>query len=385
MQVFKLFFKVARSKIFIGLVYLVVFLAICFPMVHSTQEKLDFTDTSLALYVRDEDHSEASERLIQTLAKNNEIVELENDSTKILDAMYYEIVDYALVIPEGFQDRLSHLDEESMSHELFESYHMRDSYAVAMMSLDLNEYVRNVRMKIAQGLPLSDALTAVEEAMEKGVEVNFYVSDEKTFVDENYTQNFAVFFQMMPYILIAVIVNVLAPILLTLNRKEPRTRIEASCVSISSYTVQIFLASAILTLVVWLVFMLGGMLLYGGIYKGTSCWMAVLNSFIFAMIAAMFSIFLVSFNVGSTVVGMISQIVGLGMAFLCGCFFPQSMLGEGVLTVAKVLPAYWYVKANDILCGRQMGTMREVWMCFAVELGFFVLLLAATIIKRSRK
>ena len=92
MQVFKLFFKIARSKVFIGLVYLVVFLAICFPMVRSTQEKLDFTDTSLALYVRDEDHSEASERLIRTLAKKNEIVELENDNTKILDAMYYEIV-----------------------------------------------------------------------------------------------------------------------------------------------------------------------------------------------------------------------------------------------------------------------------------------------------
>ena len=113
--------------------------------------------------------------------------------------------------------------------------------------------------------------------------------------------------------------------------------------------------------------------------------MAVLNSFIFAMVAAMFSIFLVSFNIGATVVGMISQIVGLGMAFMCGCFFPQSMLGEGVLTVAKVFPAYWYVKANDILCGRQMGTLKDVRLCFAVEIGFFVLLLIATIIKRSKK
>ena len=34
MQVFKLFFKIARSKIGIGIVYLVVFLAICFPMAH---------------------------------------------------------------------------------------------------------------------------------------------------------------------------------------------------------------------------------------------------------------------------------------------------------------------------------------------------------------
>ncbi|MBQ6482970.1 MAG: ABC transporter permease [Anaerolineaceae bacterium] len=385
MQVFKLFFKIARSKIGIGIVYLVVFLAICFPMVHSTQEKLDFTDTSLALYVRDEDHTEASARLIETLAKKNEIVELENDKTKILDAMYYEIVDYALVIPEGYQDHLSHMDEESMSHELFQSYHMRDSYAVAMMNLDLNEYVRNVRMKIAQGLSLSDALTEVEKSMEQGVEVKFYVNEEKTFVDENYTQDFAVFFQMLPYVLIAVIVNVLSPILLTLNRKEPRERIECSRVSIASYVRQIFSGSAILTVVIWLVFMLGGMVLYGGIYKGTSCWMAVLNSFIFAMFAAIFAIFIVSFNVGTTVVGMISQIFGLGMAFISGCFMPQSMLGNGILTIAKFLPAYWYIKANDILSGAQMGTMKDVWVCFAVEMGFVVVLLIATIIKRSRK
>ena len=82
---------------------------------------------------------------------------------------------------------------------------------------------------------------------------------------------------------------------------------------------------------------------------------------------------------------MISQIFGLGMAFISGCFMPQSMLGNGILTVAKFLPAYWYVKANDILSGARIGTMRDVWVCFGVEFVFFVLLLAATVIKRSRR
>ena len=102
MQVFKLFFKIARSKIGISLLFLGVFMAICFPMTKATRDQSNFEETSLSLYIRDEDHSEASRRLVENLTAKNEIVELPHDSQKILDAMYYEIVDYALVIREGF-------------------------------------------------------------------------------------------------------------------------------------------------------------------------------------------------------------------------------------------------------------------------------------------
>ncbi len=56
-----------------------------------------------------------------------------------------------------------------------------------------------------------------------------------------------------------------------------------------------------------------------------------------------------SFSPSSTGVNVIANIVGLGMSFLCGIFVPQSLLGNGVLKIGKFLPAYWYVKANDMI------------------------------------
>ena len=60
------------------------------------------------------------------------------------------------------------------------------------------------------------------------------------------------------------------------------------------------------------------------------------------------------------------------------------MLNASVLNVAKILPGYWYVRAVDILSGAQEGTMGDFWVCVGVEAGFFAILLAITIILRSR-
>ena len=80
---------------------------------------------------------------------------------------------------------------------------------------------------------------------------------------------------------------------------------------------------------------------------------------------------------------MVAQVMGLGMAFLCGGFMPQNMLGEGVRTVTKILPGFWYERANDLLCGDQKGSLSDVWICFAVQGGFILLFLILTIIKSS--
>ena len=39
------------------------------------------------------------------------------------------------------------------------------------------------------------------------------------------------------------------------------------------------------------------------------------------------------------------------MSFLCGIFVPQSMLSDSVLKAGQFLPAYWYVRANNMLFG----------------------------------
>ncbi len=383
MQVFKLLFKIARSKIGISILFLVLFLAVCFPMVKATEEQNSFEDSSLSLYVYDEDQSNASKKLIENLGKKYELVELQNDRQAILDAMYYEIVDYSLVIKKGYEERLRDLDKKDET-ELFQSYHMRDSFPVAMMGLYLSDYVRSVREKLALGLTFDEAVIEAEKALAKEIPVEIVPDPDSSSKDEGFTERFSIFFNMLSYMLIAVIANALCPILISLNRGEKRKRIECSRVSVSSYITQIFIGSALLVILIWLSFMASGMILYGGFYRGTKCALAIVNSFIFAMLAAMFTIFLCSFNLTTTSIGMISQISAIGMSFLGGAFFPQTMLSGKVLAVGRLFPTYWYVRANSILSGAVTGTMGDVGLCFGILLGFFLLFLILTIVVSSR-
>lgn len=384
MQVFKLFFKIARSKIGIGLLYLVIFLAICFPMVHSSNQQVDFEETRLNVYVDDQDQSEASRHFTEDLARKHDIVKLANDKQTIMDALYYQTVDYALVINPGFGENLGNLSEEATAKALFATFHLNDSYKTAMMDLYLKEYVRNVRMEIAMGKDLPEAITGAEKMLATEVDVEMLPPQEDAVQSEQFTDKFATFFRMLCYVLIAVLPNVLAPVMLAMNSEDQKKRIESSRVSTSAYLIQTFAACAVMAALIWLVFMIGGMFLYGGLYQGTNCWLAVLNSFVFTIVSVMFTIFICSFRIGNTAVGMVSQIVGIGMAFLSGAFIPQSMLSAGVLNVAKILPGYWYVRAVNILSGAQDGTMGDFWICIGIQLGFFALLLALTIILRSR-
>lgn len=382
MQVFKLFFKVARSKIGIGILYTVIFFAICFPMVNASEQKVDFEDTSLSLYIQDEDQTEASRALVSTLAEKHRVTEEPMDNQKLMDAMYYSTVDYSLVIKKGYAERLGSVDSEALQTGLLEEFHLRDSYAAAMMSVYLNEYIRNTRVGVAMG---DDLMTAVRKSSERPVvDVEIVQNTKDKVFDQNFTPKFAWFFRLLMYIMVAVIMSMLGPILLSLNREDQRKRVECSRLNVSAYVTQVFLGSAILVILIWLVFVAGGAALYGGMYKGTNSWMAVLNSLIFVLFVAMFTIFVSTFRPSSTVMSMMAQALGLGMAFLCGGFVPQTMLGEGVLKVARILPGFWYERANDILCRDQLGTMGDVWGCFAMQGGFILLFLVLTIIMLSR-
>lgn len=378
MRVFNLFFKITKSKLPSGLIYVIVFFAICFPMSQAGSSQLSFKETELKIAVFDEDGSAESKSLVEHIAKNNEIKDIKNDPKLILDAMYYEQIDYTLTIKKGYGERISDTDKDAVKEPLFETYHLHDSYATAMMEQYLDEYVRMVRSYVAGGNDTAGAIKKTQERIDKKAEVSFAEFDSGQVKDENYPDDFSFVFRYMPYVLISVFINVLCPVLLVMRKKDQRYRMNCSSTNMKSFTGQVFAGSTVLVLAIWLLFMIGAMVMYGGIFRGTNCWIAVLNSFVFGLISAALAILIASFSPSENVVSMITQCVGLGMCFLCGVFVPQTMLSEGVLKAAKFLPAYWYEKVNDILSGSQSGAMGDVWMGILIEVGFLVALILVT-------
>lgn len=84
-------------------------------------------------------------------------------------------------------------------------------------------------------------------------------------------------------------------------------------------------------------------------------------------------------------VAMIANIISLEMSFLCGVFVEQSLHGESVLKVSRFLPAYWYIKANDILMFSTETSFNkgEFYSCIGIQ-GLFIVMLFAVIFLVSK-
>lgn len=376
MQVFNAFLKVLKKKLPGSLIYIIVFLAISIPMAKSGSAVNTFEATSLHVCVFDNDNTEESRALSAFIGAHHTLMELENDRDTIMDALYYEHVDYVLVINQGYAERLTAGDTDN----LFSSYHMHDSYGTVFMEQLLNQYVSAVKAYRAGGKDTITAIKSAESALARETEVT-YVSFNSENGNTDYSIDFSYYFQYMPYILISVLMSSLCPVLLIMTRRDIRFRTNCSSVKPTSYTLQIFAGSTVFILAVWLIFMIAGIFMYGGIYQGRA-WLAVLNSFIFALVSASVAIFISSFDPSQNIINLMTQVLGLGMSFLCGIFVEQSMLGNGVLAAARFLPAYWYVKVNDMLAGKEILDPSQLIEFMAIEAAFAVVLAILTLLVR---
>lgn len=375
MQVFKLFFKIAKTKWIATLIFLGIFLLIL-TFTDVGQGATEFSSSKMALTVYDHDNTSASRQLCDYLKKNNEIVDIEDDKDKLIDALYITSTNYVIDINEGFEEKLA----KGETDELFTTRYLHDSYTNKLADSTLNTYVGTVKAYLAGGMSLDNALTAAEEALSVKTEVKM-----ETFSDNNASKS-ASFFNYLPYALLSIIVSVLCPVIIAMNKKEVGFRTKCSSIKLSSISKQTIAASGILVAFLWVFLMVLGVFKNGGMYSG-NMWYAVLNSISFTLVSVAIALLFAELGIDDNVQAFATQAVGLGMAFLCGMFVPMEMLSSGVLAVGKFLPAYWYVKANDMICGLSSDPFKSstVLMCIGIQVLFAAAIFAVSLIIKKQK
>ncbi len=380
MQIFKVFMKVLKKRLRYAMLYVGIFLGIVIPMSlnssgsGSTKEMfVKESKSHIGICIFDEDDTPESREFADYLAEKYTIKELKNDEEVVMDSLFYMSVDRVISINKGFADRLAKSETEG----IIDSRHMHESYNTMLLEQDINSYFSSVSAYIAGG---EDALSASEKAKEAlSAEADVKVI---SFTDEgnaDYPRDFAEYYRYMAYVLIAAVIGTLCPVLMAMNRKEIRFRTNCSSLDSSSYTKQVLLGSAVFVIGVWLIFVIAGMILYGGVYKGRA-WLAVLNSFIYAMVAGSITVFLSAFVSNMDIVNFINQAVSLGMSFMCGVFVEQELLGAGVLSAARFMPAFWYIKANMILNGTEAFDSTKLMQYMLIEAAFAVVMALLTIV-----
>lgn len=386
MQVFKTFMKIMKKHLRTSIIYIIVFLAIGIGMSLSDDKKTGFENSRLNISVIDNDNTEASRALIEFIDKNHTIVDVGNSKDEMLDALYYLRANVILTINEGYAEKLANGETD----DLFSDYRVPGTFTAEYFDTQMNQYISTINAYTTGGFPIEKAAKKTAVLMENEVKAEIISPNEKkdsSLLSDKISQ----YFNYFAYVIIMVIISGLCPTILVMTSKEIRNRTNCSSISSSSQLLQIALGSVIFSIGVYLLLTCSAAILYGSEIFSKNGLLGILNSFVFLIFAMTLTIFIAVIAPSSNVVNMIANIVGLGMSFLCGVFVPQMLLSDTVLNVGKFLPAYWYVKANNMLSGsnNEIFSNSKFFICIGIEIAFSVMLFCITILaaktKRSSK
>ena len=260
MQVFKTFLKIAKKKFPSVLLYYIIFTVVVIAMskIGASDHETSFTATKADIYIIDEDDSTASHALSDYLSSMHNPVTLKDTDTMTLqDALYYQKVDYILTIPEGFEEQLT----DSDARDFLPVSMRKDNSNGYFVDQQVTEYLSSVRLFMAGGFSLSEAVTKSSESLSKGNDTTVLKLEEKE--TDGAQIGLTYFFQYLPYVLINMLLLGMTPILMTFNQKDLGARISCSSLSLKSRNAQITLGCIVFSLFVWLLFILTALFIYG--------------------------------------------------------------------------------------------------------------------------
>ncbi len=373
MQVFKLFFKIAKKRVLSAAIYLGIFTVLLVFMSMNaidTNEK-NFTVSSIRMTVIDRDNSQTSKAMKQYLSNYHEIVDLKTDNKDILqDNLYYQTIDYVLFIEKDFEKKLI----AGNTSDLISHSKLFDSTSSYFAGQQINEYINTLTLYINGGFSINDALKKTEASLSDTNYTNMIDYEAKPDNDAS-SQIIFYYFQYVSYIMLSILIVGMTPILMILRKKEIASRINCSSLTLHSKNKQITLGCIVYSFILWLILMI-----IGGVFGGfnnlfaTKGLLCMLNSFIFLLICISITLLISIFTTSDNVLNMIANCIGLGMSFLSGIFVPQWFLGDTVLSIARFLPAYWYIKTNNMLSGFSGDKISypNYWTYIGIEFIFFI-------------
>lgn len=382
MQQFKTFFKVGVKHLPALSIYYIIFAVLTFLLGSSSQSNIDqnFQMKSLDICIIDEDNSTASRELTSYLGSIHNLVKLENDPEVLQDYIYYRYISYILTIPEGFEEKLSAGDTDG----LLTNVKVPGSSSGYFVDQQVSQFIQAVTLYEFGGSSLEDALAKAKETL-----AGNDVVESITFQNEigGSQKEVYYFYQYLPYIFIALLLCGLSPILITFRKTEINARTNCSSLRPEKRSLQLALACVVYSIFIWASFLLLGFLAYGKSMLTGNALLAMANSLVFLLFATALALFISTFDPTFDVINMIANVVGIGMSFLCGVFVPQSMLSDTVLRIGRFLPAYWYVRANNMLAGfsADLMSMNLWWKSVGIQLLFAAAFFSLTLLAGTKR
>lgn len=365
MQVYKTFFKISLRFFSSTIIYLVIYavLALVIPNTNKSDAgALDFKAEKINIAVIDRDNSELSKDLYDYLDENHKIIDIGNDKEVWADELYYKTVTYILVVEDGFMDSFISGDYK----ELLTSYEDPASNSAFIVAGQVETYLKTLKGYLDAEYELTEAISQTRDTIEIKANVEFSnTKNEITKVD-----SVSLYFTYLPYIILCMLINSLGPMLIIWNRPKLKARTSVSGKSLTSRTSALILAAITYSVFVFAIIIAFGMICFRKDFFNDRTIYYILNSISFLIVSVAITFMVSQFCKKAELLNMWSNILGLGMSFLCGIFVQRSLLPDGVVSFSKCLPAYYYISVTEELNNFNGSLSNTAWQCIVIQLLF---------------
>lgn len=370
MQVFKVYFKILRSYLgiiwmYIG-IFLGVFLGIIVPQV-SQSEREGYTQARCDFAVFDYDNSELSNAMIQYLQTIHDLEKIVDDEKEtIQDELYEGNVKCVLRVKDGFEQAF----QRGEAAEFLEVYSIPNAISSVLFEQNLQSYLNVVDTYQKVGFEIEQAAAKAVTIMNTSVEVEFAGIKEA-----NSVQPLDFFYKYLNWIFIAICVNSISIVLLSLDKKKLRDRMQCSPYPFLRINLEIIFSVLLTGFFICGFCIIIVTMLYPKEMLEPKGILYVLNSFCTMAIALSITFFISKLTNKAQVISLMSNVIGLGMSFLCGIFVPMEFLSKTVIQIAHFLPAYWNVKALEVIEVYQPEDRGTLFLYMGIQLLFVVAIL----------
>lgn len=332
--------KVAKKALPSAFIYFAIFLVllIVFSLNAGKERETIFQASEMDIVIQDEDASVLSGALSAYLSRDNK-VSGEMDEALLSQMLFYGRTDYVLYIKDGFEESFLAGNTDA----LLERQSIKANVAFLDQKIEL--FSRYVRAELAMGKSMEEACGTVLALCERQAQTAFTEEGERSYE----TVAGYYYFTYLSYILPCVLIMVLGPILHAFYKKDVKMRTDCGTVSVRRQNLRIIGGISLVALLFWGLLILMGVLLYRKDFTVASFCFGAWNSFLLLLVSVAISSTVGIFVKGDDALNGASNLISMGMAFLCGVFVPGELLPDYVHKIAEFLPVNWYMKNVKLL------------------------------------
>jgi len=340
-----------RLYILIYLVLLSVF-GLLTGMARSEDDSSQVTTATASVAVIDRDGSRISRGIKDYVESVGKVQPLEDSTQAIQDATAQNRVNYVLIIPAGYGQRLQQATRQGIEPPRMDTVIGYESASGALMNVRTDSYTGQVADYLAT---LTDdptrAVALAEETMSHSAPAERIAQDTAPL-----SHSFLVYTRFSLYPLMAFAIVTISTLMTALGRRAVRSRLDAAPVSGGARNLGLLGACLVVGVVGWLWILGLGVAVFGAGSVTTSAPLlgvvgAALGSYM--LVAVSLGFLMGQFGLGQNAANAVANIGGMALSFLAGAWVPIEWMPDAVARTARLTPGYW---ADQAISGAYNAT-----------------------------